>query len=153
MIDMFESILIIAATVILQSVVILVIGNRFLKFAAQMVSKMFTEPTIAKAFGILGGKSGENRRNKALENEIASDVIGATIGKFKPILGAIGIDIDDLIERYGAMEVLGMVNTFLPMLKNAGIDVSSLMQGGIGGLLDQVTGQGQPPQTSNSEMK
>ena len=149
--DISQTVITIAATVIVQSLLIVYIGNRFLKFASNMLGKMLTEPTVAKAFGILGGKSGDSRRNKALENEVANNVISGTIGKFKPILGMIGIDIDELIAKYGAMEVLGMVQTFLPMLKNAGVDVSSIMQGDIGGLLDQVTGK--TPQNSNSDMK
>lgn len=152
--DIFETVLTVALTVAIQTLLIVFLGNKFLKFAFSKIGELFTQPVVAKAFGILGGKSGESRRNKALENEIAGSVIDSTIGKFKPILGALGIDIDDLIDRYGATEVLGMVNTFLPMLKNAGIDVGALMQGGIGGLLEQATGQGQQqPQTSNTEMK
>ena len=153
--DILTILLTVGVTVATQSVILVVIGNKFLKFAFKKVGEIITAPTLQKAFGILGGKSGEARRNKALENEVASTVLESTIGKFKPILGAIGLDLEDLIDRYGAVEVLGMANTFLPMLKNAGIDVSkmdigNILGGIVGGGGQQGQGQ-QQPQTTNSQ--
>lgn len=88
---------------------------------AEMLENVFANPTVKKAYSILGGKSGESRRNKALENEIASGVFDKTIGKYKVILGAIGIDLDSLMERYTPMELLAALETFAPMLQSFGL--------------------------------
>lgn len=142
--DILETIIIVAATVGIQTLIIMALGNKFLKYAFDKLQEAFTGPTVSKAFGILGGKSGEARRNRALENEIATGALDSILGKWKIPLSIIGVDLDDLLERYSPMDLLGALQTFLPMLKSAGIDVSQLV--------GQVTGGTAPPQSSNRKI-
>ena len=143
--DVSLIIIIVASTVTIQTLLIVFLGNRFLKFAFDKVQAVFAAPTMQKAFGILGGKSGESRRNKALESEIATGIINKMIGPFKLIIEkVVGINIDEMIEEYGAMEVLNTLQTFLPMLQKAGMNLD------LQSIIAQVTGQ-QQPQDSNTE--
>jgi len=139
--DILGVLITVVLTIVIQTLLIVFLGNKFLKYAFEKIGEILSGPIISKAFGILGGKSGESRRNKALENEIASGAIENLIGKWKVPLSIIGVDLDDLMSRYSPMELLGALQTFLPMLKNAGIDVQSL--------IGQVTGE---PQSSNSKI-
>jgi len=96
--------------------------NRF----SQQLLGFFEKGIVKQGMSILGKKSGESRRNKSLENKIASGVIENTIGKWKLPLKIIGVDLDELLEEYEPLELLQTLNTFLPLLKGAGVDITKL---------------------------
>lgn len=129
------------STSVLTSIIFYLLLNYTVNRFGQELLGFFDKGIVKRGMSILGKQSGESRRNKALENEIASGAVEALIGKWKIPLSIIGVDLDDLMERYSPMELLNAVQTFLPMLKDVGIDISQLM--------GQVTGQQEGPQSSN----
>ena len=82
----------------------------------EQVKLVFADPNVKKAFTILGNQSGEVRGLKAVENQISSAVLEKTIGDYKPLADTLGIDIDGMIEKYGATGVLNLINKVRPML-------------------------------------
>jgi len=128
-------------TVVLTSVLtctIVYMGTNYAinRFSQQLLG-FFEKGIVKQGMSILGKKSGESRRNKSLENKIASGVIENTIGKWKLPLKIIGVDLDELLEEYEPLELLETLNTFLPLLKGAGVDITqlnpqSLISSGIG---------------------
>jgi len=145
LVDIFQALITVGLTLAVATPIFIIIGNLFLKkafeIASSMIGDMLTKPAVSKAMGILGKKSGESRRNSAMENEIATSIINKTIGPYKLLITkVIGIDIDEMIEEYGAMEVLNTLQQFLPLLQQAGVKLPSI---------ESLMGQGQQPQNSN----
>jgi len=125
--DLLQLILTIVLTVVVQSIVGVLLGIRLLNVAFDKLSGFFG-PAISRTFGEMGKKSGESRRNKALENKVATSIINKQIGPFKIIADKVlGLNIDELIDEYGAMEVLNMAQQFLPMLQGMGLNPQELM--------------------------
>lgn len=139
--DILATILTIVLTSVLTGIIMYMALNYTLNKFGGSILEFFDKGIVKQGMSILGKKSGESRRNKALENEIALGVVENTIGKWKIPLSLVGIDLEELMEKYEPMELLGALNTFLPMLQGAGIDVK--------GLMGNITGQPGQGQGSN----
>lgn len=134
--DILASILTIVGTSGLTAVLVyMVICYAINKFQGGLL-EFFNQGIVKRGMSMIGKQSGEARRNKAVENQIANSVIQKTIGPYKIIIDKVlGIDIDGMVEEYGAMEVLNTLQRFLPMLKQAGVDldIGKMIQGALGG--------------------
>ncbi|MBU1082438.1 MAG: hypothetical protein KKB59_18275, partial [Spirochaetes bacterium] len=123
--------------------------KRLFESIPQYIEENLSSPMINRAMGILGGKSGASRRNKAIEKELGNAVFDNTLGKFAPILGALGIDLQEMLGKYSPFEILEAVDAILPILQRMGIDLRPMIQN----VMQQVAGAGQEqPQNSNSDI-
>jgi len=105
---------------------------------AELFTESLSKPAVSRAMGILGNASGESRSKSAIVDKLATDVLsGPKMSALKLGASAIGIDIDDYIEEHGALGTLQGLQTIAGAL---GIDVNSIIGGGIGEI------QGQAPQ-------
>ena len=88
-----------------------------------------TEPNVKRAMSILGKESGKVRTQEAVTNKLATQVLsGPQLAGLKMAAKAVGIDLDDMIEEYGAVETIQGLSQLGSML---GIDVSQLLSSGI----------------------
>ena len=96
----------------------------------EMFASTISTPAVSKAMGILGKRSGEVRRDSAVVDQLASDVLsGPKMSALKMGASAIGIDIDEYIEEHGAVGTLQGLQTIAGAL---GIDVNQIIGGGLG---------------------
>ncbi len=103
------------------------------------VGEILTDPTVKKAFSILGGKGGEARADNMLVDEMATDMLDTP--QFEAIkmgASAIGFDLESYIEKHGAVKTLKAANQLASSL---GIDLMNL---DIGALLGGITKGGAP---------
>lgn len=98
----------------------------------ETLGEMFTQPTVKKAFSILGQQGGEARAENALVDEMANDMLDSP--QFSAIrMGAeaLGLDIEGYIEKHGAIKTL---NAAQQLAKVAGIDLLKLDLSQLGNL-------------------
>lgn len=77
----------------------------------------------------LGTKSGEKRHQKALMDQMASDVLDSPQLKgVKGIASAVGIDIESYINEHGAADTIATATSIANML---GIDIMKVMSEGL----------------------
>jgi hypothetical protein len=123
------------------------IDNRIIEITNQMYEKIdekiqltldevgeqfegiLTQPTVKKAFGIIGSQGGQATAEIGLTNKIAMDVLnGPKFGGLKIAASALGIDIDSYIEEHGAVNTINSITSLAGMIP--GFDLGSLLQGG-----------------------
>lgn len=98
---------------------------------ADLIKGAFTEPTVKKAFAILGGKSADAKANRAVVDSLATDILsGPKFASLKMGASFLGIDIDSYIEEHGALNTLEGLQSIAGAL---GINVNDIIAGGIGG--------------------
>ena len=113
------------------------IVNERLQTAIDSIGEAFgeilTDPTVSKAFGIIGSQGGQAKASNALIDEMASDVLdGPLFSAIQLAAEAMGLDIGGYIEKHGAAKTINAARQFAQM---AGIDLmnfdlSSLAQPG-----------------------
>lgn len=95
--------------------------------------EMFTQPTVKKAFSILGKQGGEAKAESVLVDRMAMDVLDSP--QFAAIkMGAqslLGFDIDGYIEEHGAVKTLAAAKQLGQML---GIDIMNIDLSSLGNL-------------------
>lgn len=98
------------------------IGNAFSLFG-----EIFEKPTVSRAMSIIGQKGGDSKSQREIQNKIAASFINKNYGLIK-MLGEqmIGIDVDGLIEEYGAINILKAIREIAPQL---GININDLTSG------------------------
>ena len=105
-----------------------------------LFSGILTQPTVSKAFGILGSASGDARGKSAMADKLATDILnGPKFGALKMGAGALGIDLDAYIEENGAMNTISGLQSIAGAL---GIDVNQIISSGAAGLTDPNAGGG-----------
>jgi hypothetical protein len=109
------------------------IVKRYMSRAIDEVADLFggilSEPTVKKAFSILGGKSGEARADKAVVDSLATDILnGPQFASLKMGADLIGVDVESYIEKHGAMGTIQGLSQIAGML---GIDINSIIGGGL----------------------
>jgi len=147
-------------TVLIQTVVIVVIGifaYRKLKLdlsdtidgVLDMFSGIFEKPLVKQSMSVLGKKSAESRAEKRVVDDVATQILDSPqIAGYKMMAKeALGVDIDGMVEEYGAPQTLMGIQQILGML---GIDLTSALSGGLGKGLNITTGSGN---TINPYMK
>ena len=103
--------------------------NRAIDDVADLFGGILSEPTVKKAFSILGGKSGEARSDKAVVDSLATDILnGPKFSALKMGADLIGVDVESYIEKHGAMGTIQGLSQIAGML---GIDINSIIGGGL----------------------
>ena len=113
--------------------------SRAIDDVADLFGGILSEPTVKKAFSILGGKSGEARADKAVVDSLATDILnGPQFASLKMGADLIGVDVESYIEKHGAMGTIQGLSQIAGML---GIDINSIIGGGLqsGGAGSQVS--------------
>jgi len=106
-------------------------------------SEILTQPTVSKAFGIIGSASGKARGESALADKLATDILsGPKFGALKMGASALGINIDEYIEEHGAMNTITGLQSIAGAL---GININDVISGG----LSQMGGTEQQSDGSN----
>ena len=120
-----------------------IVVRRYMSQAIDDVADLFggilSEPTVKKAFSILGGKSGEARADKAVVDSLATDILnGPQFASLKMGADLIGVDVESYIEKHGAMGTIQGLSQIAGML---GVDINSIIGGGLqsGGAGSQVS--------------
>ncbi len=109
---------------------------------ADLFSSMLTEPTVKKAFSILGGKSADAKENRAVIDSLATDILsGPKFAAYKMGASMIGIDIDSYIQEHGALNTLQGLQSIMGAL---GINVNDIMAGISSGSVAAPTGEKNP---------
>lgn len=101
---------------------------------------------------VLGKKSGEVRSQQAAVDDVAVSVLeGPQMQGIKMALGAIGVDIDDMIEKHGPTGTIAGLSQLAGFL---GIDIGALLSGGLDGLgKGLLPGVGQRSNVDNPYLK
>lgn len=83
----------------------------------ESINEMFAQPMVKRAMSFIGRKGGDALSQKNLANKVASGYIKKNYGALK-MLGeqVLGIDVDDMIEEYGAENILAVVQKYAPQL-------------------------------------
>jgi len=85
---------------------------------SESIKEIFVNPTVKKGFTLAANLGGEAVQVKAVEKKLAEGALDTQLGGLKIIAKQVlGIDIDEMVEEYGATAVLQAANNFLPMLK------------------------------------
>ena len=114
---------------IISSIIVRRYMSRAIDDVADLFGGILSEPTVKKAFSILGGKSGEARSDKAVVDSLATDILdGPQFASLKMGADLIGVDIDSYIEKHGAMGTIQGLSQIAGML---GIDINSIIGGGL----------------------
>ena len=95
----------------------------------EQFSEILTQPTVSKAFGIIGSQGGQATAEIGLTNKIAMDVLnGPKFAGLKIAAEAFGMNLDEYIEGHGAVNTLHSIRSLAGMIP--GFDLGSLLKGG-----------------------
>jgi len=122
------------------AILVLVVSMTLVQFllVRRYINAVFRDPTVKKAFSIIGSLGGDSKRNNAIVQNIATDILSSP--RFSALkMGAdmLGFDFDSYVDKYGAVETLTGLNQLGSIL---GIDVNQLLIGGNGSLSEPSTG-------------
>lgn len=106
--------------------------QEFLDLMPNIFSALFTDPTVKKAYSIIGTQGGAVKTKTAVMNNLATDVLNSPkMQGLKMAADAVGIDVDGYIEDHGAIETLEGLKGIGDL---AGIDIFKLLSQGLGDL-------------------
>lgn len=92
------------------------IGEAFTGFIDNF-NKSMTDPTVKKAFSIIGSQGGNTKAQGVIKDKIAKGYIQKNYGTLKILADKVlGIDVDEMIEDYGAENVLSAVQSLTGQL-------------------------------------
>lgn len=75
------------------------------------------DPNVSKAFSLMGTLGGNTKAQNALKDRLAKGYIEKNYGGLKLLADKVlGIDVDEIIEDYGAENVLGAVQSLTQQL-------------------------------------
>lgn len=98
---------------------------------ADIFGDILEKPTVKKAFSILGGKSAEGRADRAVVDDLATDMLNSPqLSTLKMGADLIGIDMEAYVEKHGA---LGTIQGLTQIAGLLGIDINQLLAGGLQG--------------------
>lgn len=128
-------------TVVLQTVIISSIGygvwryyfkpmiNETIEGFTDMFLNIFEREPVKHAMSVLGKKSGQSRSQKAIVDEVAKGIIDSPkFTTMKMAAEALGIDIDSMIEKHGAM---GTITAFREIGSMIGLDLNQFLTKGL----------------------
>lgn len=105
-----------------------------------LIDNLFRDKTVKSAMSVLGKKSGEVRSLEAASNTAAEQILtGPKMAGIKMGLGALGIDLDDMIDKHGPVGALAGLTQLGSLI---GIDVTKLISDGLEGLGSGLMGGG-----------
>lgn len=89
-------------------------------------------PMISKAMGIIGKQGGDRKSINAIKEKVTKGYIDKNLGVFKIIADKVaGIDVDELVEDYGAENILAAIGELGPSIGlniGKGVDLKSITQ-------------------------
>lgn len=92
-------------------------------------NQIFEKDTVKRAMSIVGKMGGDTKSVNAIKNTMAKGFIEQNYGLIKMVADQVlGIDADEMIERYGAENILTAIQQLAPKL---GIDLSSVLNNGL----------------------
>jgi len=92
-------------------------------------SGILTDPTVKKAFSIIGSQGGETRSKNIAVDEMAKDMLeGPQFAAVRMGAEALGLDIESYIEKHGAMKTIQAAKQLADF---AGIDLMNLNIGSL----------------------
>lgn len=130
-------------TVALQTVIILgmagvgyILLKRYINAVVDQIADLLTEifqgGPVKHAMSVMGQKSGESKKQKAMVDKIATQVLDSpNLAGLKMLGKQLGIDVDAMVEEEGAVETLSGIQQLAGML---GIDISKFLTQGAKGL-------------------
>jgi len=90
----------------------------------ETIGTLLTEPTVKKAFSIIGSQGGEARSKNLAVDEMARDMLdGPQFAAIRMAAEAMGLDIDGYIDKHGAMKTIQAAQQ---LAQFAGIDIMNL---------------------------
>ena len=103
--------------------------NDTVGFFLDSFSEIFETTPVKKAMSVLGKKSAESRVEKKLVDDMATKVLSSPQAQaVKMALSAIGIDAEEYIEQYGAVQTIAAARQLAAGL---GIDLSQVLSQGL----------------------
>jgi hypothetical protein len=103
---------------------------------------IMTEPTVKKAFTILGKQGGDARAESALIDTMATDILdGPQFAAIRMGAEAMGLHLDEYIENHGALKTIQAAQQIAKVM---GIDITKLDLGNLGGSLAAPGGGNNP---------
>lgn len=91
------------------------------------LNEQFINPTTKRAMSIVGKMGGDAKAVNAIKGKLAKGFIDQNYGVIKIVAEKVlGVDVDDLIDEYGAGNILTAIQDFAPKL---GLDLSKGLKG------------------------
>lgn len=85
-----------------------------------------SQPMVKKAMTVIGKMGGDRQSVNSIKNKLAKGAISKNLGLIKILAEKfVGIDFDELVDEYGAENILTAVQELAPKL---GIDVNNIAQ-------------------------
>jgi hypothetical protein len=104
-------------------------GSQFAEKLNEQLGSLIS-PVVKKGFSLAGSLGGEAKATKELQGRLAKNFIDTNYGEIKMVAERVlNIDVDELIEDYGAPTVIKAIQGFLPIFQGGG------GKGLLGGLL------------------
>jgi len=102
-------------------------GNAIVKNIGEGLNELLGTEVVKRGMSIIGKQGGDTKAVNAIKNKLAKGAINKNYGMIKILAEqVVGIDVDELIEEYGAENILTAVSQLGPKL---GIDISSILGG------------------------
>ncbi len=103
--------------------------------------EILSQPTVKKAFSIIGSQGGEARAENIAVDEMAKDMLdGPQFAAIRMGAEALGLDIESYIEKHGAIRTISAAQQ---LAKMAGIDLMNIDLGNLS--IPGPTGNGNNP--------
>ena len=97
------------------------------------IGTLLTEPTVKKAFSILGKSGGDAKAESGLVDQMAVDILDSPqFAGMKAAAGLLGLDVDGYIEEHGAVKTIAAAKQLGNML---GIDIMNFDISKLGSLV------------------
>jgi tRNA threonylcarbamoyladenosine modification (KEOPS) complex Cgi121 subunit len=99
---------------------------------AESFQEILGQPTIKKAFSLIGSQGGEAKATSGLVDQMANDVLSS--GQFQGIIAGaqmMGLNVEEYIEEHGAVKTIQAAQQLAKML---GIDIMKMDLSNIGSL-------------------
>ncbi len=95
----------------------------------ESIGEIFTQPTVKKAFSIIGSQGGEARAENIAVDDMAKDMLdGPQFAAIRMGAEALGLDIESYIEKHGAIRTISAAQQ---LAKLAGIDIMNIDLGNL----------------------
>jgi len=104
----------------------------------ESLGQLLTEPTVKKAFAIIGKQGGEAKAESGLVDQMANDVLDSPqFAAIRAAASVMGLDIEDYITQHGAIKTIQAVNQ---LSKALGMDLMKMDLGQLAGSLARPAG-------------
>jgi len=117
--------------VVVQIIVFRKFGNAFVQNIGDGINQLFGKETVKRAMTIVGKQGGDTKAVNAIKGQLAKGFIDKNYGMVKMVAQEVaGVDVDGMMGKYGAENILVAVRQFAPAL---GIDLDKMIANFMGG--------------------